>query len=110
MVSRQSVTVVLNLKGTNDLGIQSSQRESSSSEGWNARKACAPQGEMRLLPAISPEEVETSRGLGGNSQGGTRESLEGGKVKRVVPPSAGETVGDIGTLRIGNKASRSVQA
>jgi hypothetical protein len=39
-----------------------------------------------------------------------RESLEGGKVKRVVPPFVGETAGDIGTLRIGNNASRSVQA
>jgi len=39
-----------------------------------------------------------------------RENPEGRKVKRVVLPCVGETAGENRTLRIGNKASRSVQA
>jgi len=42
MVSRQSVTVVLNLKGNNNLGIQSGQRESSSPEGRNVKRVKRP--------------------------------------------------------------------
>jgi hypothetical protein len=46
---------------------------------------------------------------GGNPKVAKRENPEGGKVKRVVLPSAGETAGDTRTLQIGNNASRSVQ-
>jgi len=60
MVSRQSVTVVLYLKGKDNLGIRGGPRESSSPEGWNVRRGCALKGEMRLLSYLSPGEVETS--------------------------------------------------
>jgi len=70
----------------------------------------APQGEMRLLPSGSPVEVENLARAGGNPKVATREDPEGRKVKRVVLPSAGETVGENRTLQIGNNTSRSVQA
>lgn len=70
----------------------------------------APQGEMRLLLSGSPVEVENLARAGGNPKAATREDPEDRKVKRVVLPSAGETVGENRTLQIGNNTSRSVQA
>jgi len=60
MVSRQSVTVVLCLKGNNNLGIRCGQRESSWSKGRNAKRVSAPQGEKRLLSCLGPEVFENA--------------------------------------------------
>lgn len=53
----------------------------------------------------NPTEVESAR-----VPGGDREDPEGANVRRAVSSAAGETVVGSGTLSVGSKAPRSIQA